>query len=70
MTITRHRLWPLAWLLLILWVPIRAQINITNNAYTGILVAIEDSIDEDPNLLQGIRDAFTEASQFLYNITG
>ena len=52
-----------------LWMPSQAQITIQNNAYSGILVAIHDDVEEDTNLLQGIRDAFTEASQFLYQIT-
>ena len=70
MPIVDYRPWPLTLLLLMPWVPSRAQITITNNAYSGILVAIEDSVDEDPNLIQGIRNAFTEASQALYDITG
>ena len=70
MTIVDYRTWSLVLLLLVLWVPSRAEITITNNAYSGILVAIEDSVDEDLNLLQNISDAFTQASQFLYEITG
>ena len=53
-----------------LWIPCGAEITIQNNAYSGIVIAIEEGVDEDPNLLQGIRTAFTEASQFLYEITG
>ena len=69
MTIADCRPWSFALLLLILWAPSRAQVTIKNNAYSGIVIGIEDAVTEDPNLLAGIRNAFTEASQFLYDIT-
>ena len=53
-----------------LWMPSQAQITIENHGYKGVLVALSDDVDEDPRLIQGIKEAFTQASEFLYQITG
>ena len=61
--------WSIVLLLLMFGSSCRAEITIKDNGYRGILIAIHDSVDEDSNLLEGIREAFTEASEFLHNVT-
>ena len=47
----------------------RGSINIENNGYRDILIAIADDVPEDPELIERIQYVFTEASAFLYKIT-
>ncbi|XP_070557748.1 calcium-activated chloride channel regulator 4-like [Ptychodera flava] len=47
----------------------RNHIVFNNNEYGGLLVAIHDSIPEDPYLIERIKTVFTDASRYLYNAT-
>lgn len=45
------------------------EIVLENNEYKHILVAINDNVHDSPAILQGIKDAFTKGSAFLYSAT-
>ncbi|ELU16490.1 hypothetical protein CAPTEDRAFT_137927 [Capitella teleta] len=45
------------------------KMTITDNAYTGITIAIHKDVPENALLLSKIETAFTKASQFLYEAT-
>ncbi|XP_070557749.1 calcium-activated chloride channel regulator 1-like [Ptychodera flava] len=47
----------------------RNPIYFSNNEYTGLLVAIHESIPEDPYLIERIKTVFTDASSSLYGAT-
>jgi calcium-activated chloride channel regulator 4 len=47
----------------------RGSINISNNQYKGILIAIGENVPENQTLIDRIRDVFTEASEFLHTAT-
>ncbi|XP_077985931.1 calcium-activated chloride channel regulator 4A-like [Glandiceps talaboti] len=47
----------------------RNSIYLENNEYTGLLIAINERIPEDPTLVDRIKTIFTEASDFLYEST-
>lgn len=47
----------------------RQAIYLKNNGYRQILLAISDNVPEDSALLERIKEVFTKASAFLYQIT-
>ncbi|XP_071810549.1 calcium-activated chloride channel regulator 1-like [Asterias amurensis] len=47
----------------------RAPVTLINNGYTGLVVAIADSVPEDPKLIDDIKAVFKEASAVLYQAT-
>ena len=47
-----------------------ANATVVNGGYTNIVVAIGDKVPQDTNLIQMIKDDFTEASRFLFSATG
>ena len=46
-----------------------SKVKIRRNGYTDIVIGIEDSVDEDPMLIERIKESFIEASELLFNIT-
>jgi hypothetical protein len=46
-----------------------SKIQIRRNGYTNIVVAIEESVEEDHMLIERIKESFIEASELLFNIT-
>ena len=44
-------------------------VTIENNGYQNVLVVIDESVPEDQQLVQHIKNAITNASAFLYQIT-
>lgn len=44
-------------------------INLEENGYKGIIVAIRNTIKEDPQLIENIKKLFKEASEFLHTTT-
>ena len=47
----------------------RGAITIKDNGYKNILVAIDDQVPEDANLVERIKKMFTDASQLLYKMS-
>lgn len=47
-----------------------ASVTVENGGYKNIVVAIGDKVPEDANLIQRLKDDFTEASRFLFQATG
>jgi hypothetical protein len=45
------------------------RINLLNNGYENILVSISDDISENSGLLDDLKNAFIEASDYLFNVT-
>ena len=59
-------------LVLLLWgtyVFGRGSVYLENNGYRNILITIGDQVQEDPKLIDMIKQLFTDASQFLYDAT-
>uniref|UniRef100_T1ILD1 VWFA domain-containing protein n=1 Tax=Strigamia maritima TaxID=126957 RepID=T1ILD1_STRMM len=49
------------------------QVKLENNAYKGIVIAIDDDIqqsNQQENIIEAIKDMFTSGSSFLYKATG
>jgi hypothetical protein len=46
-----------------------SRINLLNNGYENILIAIDDGISENANLISDLKEAFVEASEYLFNVT-
>jgi hypothetical protein len=46
-----------------------SKIRIRRNGYTDIVVAIEESVEEDHMLIERIKESFIEASELLFTIT-
>lgn len=46
-----------------------SRIRIRSNGYVDILIAIDENVDEDHLLIERIKEAFIESSDFLFNIT-
>ncbi|XP_033644207.1 calcium-activated chloride channel regulator 1-like [Asterias rubens] len=46
-----------------------SSIQFVNNSYTGVVVAINNQVAEDENLIKQIKDMFIEASKYLYEAT-
>ncbi|XP_067674814.1 calcium-activated chloride channel regulator 3A-1-like [Haliotis asinina] len=47
----------------------RGVIHIKDNEYRGMLIAIEESVAEDYLLIEKLQSIFTNASQYLYQVT-
>ncbi|XP_077986132.1 calcium-activated chloride channel regulator 4A-like [Glandiceps talaboti] len=47
----------------------RNRVELNNNEYTGLLVAISENIPEDFNLIERIKVVFTRTSSYLYEAT-
>uniref|UniRef100_A0A8C9DSH3 Calcium-activated chloride channel regulator 1 n=1 Tax=Prolemur simus TaxID=1328070 RepID=A0A8C9DSH3_PROSS len=45
-------------------------IELNNNGYEGIIIAIDPSVPEDETLIQQIKDMVTQASPYLFEATG
>ncbi len=46
-----------------------SRITLEKNGYTNIVVGIEEGVPENKHLIDNIKTVFTEASEFLFNIT-
>ncbi|EHB18738.1 Epithelial chloride channel protein, partial [Heterocephalus glaber] len=46
-----------------------SMVNLNNNGYEGIVIAINPSVPEDEKLIQNIKEMVTEASTYLFNAT-
>jgi hypothetical protein len=46
-----------------------SRIKLDKNGYTNIIIGIEDGVVENKHLIDTIKTVFTEASEFLFNIT-
>lgn len=55
-------------LMLCVYTPSEA-ISIENNSYSDIVIVIHPDVPENAGIIAGIREVFTEASAFLYEIT-
>uniref|UniRef100_F7DX63 VWFA domain-containing protein n=1 Tax=Ornithorhynchus anatinus TaxID=9258 RepID=F7DX63_ORNAN len=49
---------------------VKGSIQLNNNGYDGIAIAINPNIPEDKNIIQNIKDMVTEASTYLFHATG
>ena len=47
----------------------KSKITLDKNGYSDIIVGIEDAVRENPELIDRIKETFTEASAFLFNVT-
>lgn len=45
------------------------RIRIRRNGYTDVTVGIQDDVEENPELIERIKEAFTQASELLFNAT-
>ncbi|XP_004699336.1 calcium-activated chloride channel regulator 2 [Echinops telfairi] len=48
---------------------LRAAVQLRDNGYDGLLVAINPQVSESPNILPNIKEMITEASFYLFNAT-
>ena len=46
-----------------------SRIQLDKNGYTNIVIGIEDSVRENVQLIERIKETFTEASHLLFNMT-
>ncbi|XP_053777202.1 calcium-activated chloride channel regulator 1-like [Desmodus rotundus] len=46
-----------------------SKVNLNNNGYDGIVIAINPSVPEDEKLIQNIKEMLTEASTYLFKAT-
>ncbi|XP_006919440.1 calcium-activated chloride channel regulator 1 [Pteropus alecto] len=46
-----------------------SMVNLNNNGYDGIVIAINPSVPEDEKLIQNIKEMVTEASAYLFHAT-
>ena len=46
-----------------------SRIELVKNGYTNIVIGIEESVEENLQLIERIKESFMEASQLLFNIT-
>ncbi|CAF0782079.1 unnamed protein product [Brachionus calyciflorus] len=46
-----------------------SKIRIRKNGYSNIIIAIDKNVPEDTKLIENIKEAFTEASEFLFYVT-
>jgi hypothetical protein len=46
-----------------------SKIKLEKNGYTNIMIGIEEGVPENRLLIENIKSVFTEASEFLFNIT-
>ncbi|XP_054422812.1 calcium-activated chloride channel regulator 1-like [Pteronotus mesoamericanus] len=46
-----------------------SMVNLNNNGYDGIVIAINPSVPEEENLIQNIKEMVTEASTYLFHAT-
>uniref|UniRef100_A0A4W2HBC2 Calcium-activated chloride channel N-terminal domain-containing protein n=1 Tax=Bos indicus x Bos taurus TaxID=30522 RepID=A0A4W2HBC2_BOBOX len=46
-----------------------SMVNLINNGYDGIVIAINPSVPEDEKLIQNIKEMVTEASTYLFHAT-
>ncbi|KAB1268062.1 Calcium-activated chloride channel regulator 2 [Camelus dromedarius] len=46
-----------------------AGVQLRDNGYDGLLVAINPQVSEDQNLIANIKEMITEASSYLFNAT-
>ncbi|XP_006898444.1 PREDICTED: calcium-activated chloride channel regulator 2-like [Elephantulus edwardii] len=49
--------------------PLGASVQLQDNGYNGLLVAIHPQVSEDQNLISNIKEMITEASFYLFNAT-
>ena len=46
-----------------------SRINILNNGYENILIAIDDEVKENLEIIKNIKNSFNQASALLFNAT-
>ncbi|KAG8519523.1 Calcium-activated chloride channel regulator 1, partial [Galemys pyrenaicus] len=46
-----------------------SMVNLSNNGYDGIVIAIDPSVPEDERLIQSLKEMVTEASTYLFQAT-
>ena len=47
----------------------KSLVTLQDNGYRNLVIAINERVPEDPNLLERIQMIFTDASRFLYKAT-
>ena len=47
----------------------RSLVTLQDNGYRNMVIAINERVPEDPNLIERIKMIFTDASRFLYKAT-
>lgn len=45
------------------------NVRIRRNGYTDVIVGIRDDVEESVDLIEKIKEAFTDASELLYRVT-
>ena len=50
-------------------VGVGAKLELVDNGYEGVVILIKDTVKEDPDLIDSIKEVFTEASSVLFNAT-
>lgn len=46
-----------------------SKIELENNGYSNILIAIDDDVKENHELIERIKQTFTSSSHFLFQVT-